>query len=114
MMIISANQPDSKPVWFDLDVLVVGAGPARLTVGIVDPNTTGSTFSKTLVADARTLEVFDIMGVTLPGGGRRGIFPEMALVAPDGYVAVASESVDEICSWLRQMDFISLSCAKGR
>jgi 2-polyprenyl-6-methoxyphenol hydroxylase-like FAD-dependent oxidoreductase len=57
-----------------LDVLVIGAGPTGLTaaaeavrhgltVRIVDRKPSRSTFSKALVAHARTLEVFDTMGI---------------------------------------------------
>ncbi|NIJ11427.1 2-polyprenyl-6-methoxyphenol hydroxylase-like FAD-dependent oxidoreductase [Saccharomonospora amisosensis] len=58
----------------DVDVLVVGAGPTGLTaaceairhgltVRIVDRKPHRSTYSKALVAHARTLEVFEAMGV---------------------------------------------------
>ncbi|MER6590303.1 FAD-dependent monooxygenase [Micromonospora purpureochromogenes] len=58
----------------DVDVLVVGAGPTGLTaaceairhglsVRIIDRKPYRSTFSKALVAHARTLEVFETMGV---------------------------------------------------
>lgn len=58
----------------DVDVLVVGAGPTGLTaaieairhglsVRIIERNACRSTFSKALVAHARTLEVFETMGV---------------------------------------------------
>lgn len=58
----------------DVDLLVVGAGPTGLTaaceavrhglsVRIIDRKTYRSTFSKALVAHARTLEVFETMGV---------------------------------------------------
>lgn len=58
----------------DVDVLVVGAGPTGLTaaceairhglsVRIVDRKAHRSTFSKALVVHARTLEVFETMGV---------------------------------------------------
>ena len=61
----------------DVDVLVVGAGPTGLTaaceaarygltVRIIDRNAHRSTFSKSLVAHARTLEVFETMGVIDP------------------------------------------------
>lgn len=75
----STNQPGSEPsgnayAETDVDVLVVGAGPTGLTaaceairhgltVRIIDRSQTRSTFSKALVAHARTLEVFDTMGV---------------------------------------------------
>lgn len=58
----------------DVDVLVVGAGPTGLTaaceaishgltVEIIDRKPCRSTFSKALVAHARTLEVFETMGI---------------------------------------------------
>ncbi|MFD1657508.1 FAD-dependent monooxygenase [Streptomyces caeni] len=58
----------------DLDVLVIGAGPTGLTaaceavrhgltVRIVDRKPCRSTFSKALVAHARTMEIFETMGV---------------------------------------------------
>ncbi|MGW7408187.1 FAD-dependent monooxygenase [Streptomyces sp. NPDC054833] len=58
----------------DVDVLIVGAGPTGLTaaceairhgltVRIVDRNPSRSTFSKALVVHARTMEVFETMGV---------------------------------------------------
>lgn len=58
----------------DVDVLIVGAGPTGLTaaceairhgltVRIIDRKPCRSTFSKALVAHARTLEVFETMGV---------------------------------------------------
>lgn len=63
-----------SPPEIDVDVLVVGAGPTGLTaaceavrhgltVRIVDRKPHRSTFSKALVAHARTLEVFESMGV---------------------------------------------------
>lgn len=62
---------DRRP---DVDVLVVGAGPTGLTaaceavrhgltVRIVDRKPGRSAFSKALVAHARTLEIFETMGV---------------------------------------------------
>ncbi|NBM19457.1 FAD-dependent monooxygenase [Streptomyces sp. GC420] len=64
----SAGQPG------DVDVLIVGAGPTGLTAAaeaarhgltarIIDGKPGRSTFSKALVAHARTLEVFETMGV---------------------------------------------------
>ena len=61
----------------DVDVLVVGAGPTGLTaaceaarygltVRVIDRNAHRSSFSKALVAHARTLEVFETMGVIDP------------------------------------------------
>ncbi|MEU1921030.1 FAD-dependent monooxygenase [Streptomyces albogriseolus] len=58
----------------DVDVLIVGAGPTGLTaaceairhgltVRIVDRKACRSTFSKALVVHARTLEIFETMGV---------------------------------------------------
>ncbi|MBC2907412.1 FAD-dependent monooxygenase [Streptomyces cupreus] len=58
----------------DVDVLIIGAGPTGLTaaceairhglsVRIVDRKPCRSTFSKALVVHARTLEVFETMGV---------------------------------------------------
>jgi 2-polyprenyl-6-methoxyphenol hydroxylase-like FAD-dependent oxidoreductase len=66
------DSPAAAPV--DVDVLVVGAGPTGLvaageavrhglTVRIVDASPGRSTFSKALVVHARTMEVFDTMGV---------------------------------------------------
>ena len=69
--------PSSRPHLqgdFDVDVLVVGAGPTGLTaacealrhglsVRIVDRKQGRSTYSKALVTHARTLEVFETMGV---------------------------------------------------
>ena len=67
------HDPEPDPP-VDLDVLIVGAGPTGLTaaidavrhglsVRIVDRAQTRSTFSKALVAHARTLEIFQTMGV---------------------------------------------------
>lgn len=58
----------------DVDVLVIGAGPTGLTaaceairhgltVRIIDRKPCRSTFSKALVAHARTLEIFETMGI---------------------------------------------------
>ena len=69
--------PSSRPHLqgdFDVDVFVVGAGPTGLTaacealrhglsVRIVDRKQGRSTYSKALVTHARTLEVFETMGV---------------------------------------------------
>lgn len=71
------ERPSSRPhppSDFDVDVLVVGAGPTGLTaacealrhglsVRIVDRKQGRSTYSKALVTHARTLEVFATMGV---------------------------------------------------
>ncbi|HEX5597983.1 MAG TPA: FAD-dependent monooxygenase [Micromonosporaceae bacterium] len=78
----SVPQPRSgkgcRPVGqIDVDVLVVGAGPTGLaaaceaarhglSVRIIDRNAHRSTFSKALVLHARTLEVFETMGVSGP------------------------------------------------
>jgi 2-polyprenyl-6-methoxyphenol hydroxylase-like FAD-dependent oxidoreductase len=62
----------SQPL--DVDVLVVGAGPTGLTaaaealrhgltVRVVDRKPGRSTFSKALVTHARTMEVFQVMGI---------------------------------------------------
>jgi NADPH-dependent dioxygenase len=62
---------DAEPL---IDVLVVGAGPTGLTaaseairhgltVRIIESRSYRSTFSKALVAHARTLEVFETMGI---------------------------------------------------
>ncbi|PVZ09121.1 2-polyprenyl-6-methoxyphenol hydroxylase-like FAD-dependent oxidoreductase [Actinomycetospora cinnamomea] len=69
-------RPDPQPVEdpVEVDVLVVGAGPTGLTaageavrhgltVRIVDRKPQRATFSKALVVHARTLEVFEAMGV---------------------------------------------------
>ncbi|HEX5993925.1 MAG TPA: FAD-dependent monooxygenase [Jiangellales bacterium] len=75
MTVAAANRPGSESAArADVDVLVVGAGPTGLTaacealrhglsVRIIERNATRSTFSRALVAHARTLEVFDTMGV---------------------------------------------------
>lgn len=58
----------------DVDVLVIGAGPTGLTaaseairhglrVRVIDRKSSRSTFSKALVVHARTLEVFETMGI---------------------------------------------------
>ncbi len=68
-----SSQPD-LPTWTGLDVLIIGAGPTGLTaacealrhglsVRIIDRKQGRSTHSKALVTHARTLEVFETMGV---------------------------------------------------
>lgn len=66
--------PSPSPAPIDVDLLVVGAGPTGLTaaaearrhgltVRIIDRKPSRSTFSKALVTHARTMEVFQTMGI---------------------------------------------------
>ncbi len=77
----------------DVDVLVVGAGPTGLTaacealrhglsVRVIDRKQGRSTHSKALVTHARTLEVFETMGVA--GAMLAGRVPFAALTAHAG------------------------------
>ena len=73
-MATSGHHPVSSESGADVDVLVVGAGPTGLvaaseslrrglSVRIIERRASRGTFSKALVVHARTLEVFDTMGV---------------------------------------------------